>query len=212
VLPNVLMALAVAVDELRSRAGRLHPSLSAAALVVLVAPPVYATLVTPPPYVIEAFKPVLAYVKDHRRAGDLVYVHPNAYEAVDHYAARFGFPPGSYRLGICDERSLRPYFEDVDHLRGAARVWVIGSGVAPYRVPRRAIGQYLQAIGVRRDSLVVAPTLPLIDPVSAELYDLSDASRLQLASASTFQAGSIPDTLRPPCRDRLRPASGRGGL
>jgi hypothetical protein len=80
--------------------------------------------------------------------------------------------------------------------------------VAPYHRPRRAIGQYLQTIGVRRDSLVV-PSLPPPDPVSGELFDLSDAQRLQSASASTFQAGSIPDTLPVVCRDRIRPTQVR---
>ena len=207
-LPGVLMALAVAIDAVRVRATRVHPLLGMAALVVLVAPPVYATLALPPPYVVESFKPVLSYVQAHRRAGDLVYVHPNAYEALAYYGPRFGLAPGDYVVGICDPRDLRPYFEDVDRFRGAARLWVIGSSVAPYHKAREAIGQYLQAIGVRRDSFAVASRL-LPDPVSADLFDLSDSSRLRSTTASTFHAGSLPDTLRPACRDRLRPPAVR---
>jgi Dolichyl-phosphate-mannose-protein mannosyltransferase len=203
-LPSVLIALTETLDTVLTLAASVNPMLAAGALVALAGPPVYAVIIHPPPYAVESFKPVLAYVGTHRQAGDVVYVHPNAYEAVDHYGPRFGLPPDSYVVGVCDARDLRPYLVDVDRFRGASRVWVIGSSVAPYRVPRQAIDRYLRAIGMRRDSVGVA-SLPPLDPVSAELFDLSDTTRLQSATASSFQAGSLPDTLPPVCRDRIRP-------
>jgi hypothetical protein len=203
-LPSVLIALAEFIDVVLTLAASVHLRLASGALVVLAGPPVYATFVHPPPYVVESFKPVFAYVRAHKQPGDLVYVNPNAYEAVDHYGPRYGLPPGSYVVGVCDARDLRAYLRDVDRFRGVPRVWVIGSSVPRYRVPRVAISRYLGTIGARRDSTGVA-SFPPLDPVSAELFDLSDATRLEAATASTFQAGAIPDTLPPVCRDRLRP-------
>lgn len=203
-LPSVLLALAEVVDVVLTLATSVNPLFGTGALAALMASPVYTVIHHPPPYFVESFKPVFAYVHAHRLVGDQVYVHPNAYEAVDHYGPRFGLWPNTYVVGLCDARDLRPYLVDVDRFRGAPRVWVLGSSVARFRAPRQAIGRYLRTIGVRRDSVGAASLSPL-DPVSAELFDLSDTTRLRAATASTFQAGSIPDTLRPVCRDRLRP-------
>jgi hypothetical protein len=44
-----------------------------------------------------------------------------------------------------------------------------------------------------------------LGPLTAELFDLSDATRLQSAAAATFRVPEIADTLRPHCRDMIRP-------
>jgi hypothetical protein len=86
-------------------------------------------------------------------------------------------------------------------VRGVMRPYTTLASLLP---PLRAIDRYLQTIGVRRDSIVV-PSLMRLGPASAELFDLSDAKRLQSAAAATFRVETIADTLRPHCRDVIRP-------
>lgn len=174
---------------------------AAAAFAALILP-VMAIVNRLPPYVVEQFKPVLAYVQAHRQAGDRVYVYSNAYEAVARYGPQFGLAEGAYVLGVCDEHDFRPFLEDVDQFRGARRLWVIASSVPDFYPARHGIARYLQAIGAKRDSMSL-PSTPPMNPVSAELYDLSDTTRLRAATAATFRVE--PDSLHAFCFDWIRP-------
>ena len=206
-LPAMVIALAAAIAWIGAQAARAHRAIGAAVVLALLIPPALAIAAVPPPIVVEAFKPVLAHVRAHLQAGDAVYVYANTYQAVDRYGPGFGLPPGSYVSGICDQRDVRPYLADVDRFRGAARLWVIGSSVPGFRHPRNEIARYLQTIGVRRDSIRLAPSpITLLDPVSAELYDLSDPARLRSAALESFATAPFPNQQRPLCRDWIRPA------
>jgi hypothetical protein len=205
-LPNLVLSAAAGIDWLRARAAAARPVLGAAVATAFLALPVYAIWRTPPPYYTERFKPVFAYVQARHQPGDAVYVFSYAYEAVDRYGARYGIPLGTYVLGVCDEREIRPYLQDVDRFRGVPRLWVISGSVPDFRVPRQTVGRYLRSIGVRRDSIVLPSRSP-IDPVSAELFDLSDTVRLMSATAATFPVPSLGQGLRPICHDWIRPTS-----
>jgi NADPH:quinone reductase-like Zn-dependent oxidoreductase len=82
---------------------------------------------------------------------------------------------------------------------------VIASSVPDFRPGRQAIGKYLRAIGVMRDSMSV-PSIAPLDPVSAELFDLSDTARLRLATAASIPF--TPDTLHALCFDWVYPTAG----
>ena len=201
-LPTFLLTSAATVGWIIERASLVQPALGAALAVALLTPPVVAILRKPPPYTAEPFKPVFAYVKAHRLQGDRVYVYSNAYQAVARYGAQYGMPLDSYVAGSCDEQSILPFLADIDRLRGTRRLWVIGSSVPDFRQARQAVGKYLRAIGVERDSMSV-PSNPPLDPVSAELFDLSDTTRLRLATAASIPFK--PDTLHALCFDWVYP-------
>lgn len=204
-LPTLLLTSAATVGWMIERASAIQPALGAALAVALLTPPLVAILRKPPPYTGEPFKPVFAYVQAHRQPGDRVYVYSNAFQAINRYGAQYGMPPDSYVAGSCDEQSILPFLADIDRLRGTRRLWVIGSSVPDFRPARDAIGKYLRAIGVKRDSMSV-PSIAPLDPVSAELFDLSDTTRLRLATAK-----SIPfpaDTLHALCFDWVYPTPG----
>ncbi len=204
-LPTLLLTSAAAIKWVIDRATRIAPAAGAIVGIAALAPPVAAIALAPPPYTAEPFKPIFAYVQAHRQPGDRIYVYANAYEAAARYGAHYGMPPGSYISGSCDERSFAPVYADADRLRGAPRVWVIGSSVPNFRPARRALGKYLSAIGIKRDSLALKSVAPM-DPVSAELYDLSDTTRLKAASAASFDVK--PDSaLHALCFDWVRPTS-----
>ncbi|HLB11229.1 MAG TPA: winged helix-turn-helix domain-containing protein [Gemmatimonadaceae bacterium] len=186
------------------RRPHLAGALGAALAVALLTAPLVAILRKPPPYTGEPFKPVFAYVQAHRQPGDRVYVYSNAFEAINRYGAQYGVPPGSYVAGSCDEQSILPFLADIDRLRGTRRLWVIGSSVPDFRPARLAVGKYLRAIGVKRDSMSV-PSIAPLDPVSAELFDLSDTMRLRLATAASIPF--TPDTLHALCFDWVYPTA-----
>jgi hypothetical protein len=206
-LPSLLIAAAAAAGWIVDRLYTMNRPLGAAFAVAAIAPPVLAIAFRPPPYVAEPFKPVLAYVQAHRQPGDRVYVYTNAYEAISRYGALYGMPIGTYDAGVCDEHSTGPFLVDVDRYRGAQRLWVIGSSVPDFRQARQAIGKYLRTIGVARDSFQRVSVAPL-DPVGAELFDLSDTIRLKSASAAALSVKA--DTLHPLCFDWVYPTSHEG--
>jgi hypothetical protein len=188
-MPSVLMALAAAIAWVR-------PPVVMAALLL---PPLYTIATKRPPYVIESYKPIFAFFRAHRQPNDSVYVFSTTSEAVDFYGPRYGLSPGAYYVGTCERKNTRPFIVDLDRFRGAPRLWVLTSGPAPYTWARRTMGRYLGTIGVRTDSMVL--TGFEFSPVSAELYDLSNTTRLASAQAATFPVDAIPDTVHPGCRD-----------
>src|SRR5204862_3778404 len=98
----------------------------------------------------------------------------------------------------------RTYLRDVDRFRGAPRLWLITGNSRPFRAARATLLQYLNTIGVKRDS-VSRPSLAY-GSVSLELYDLSDTTRLRSANAATFAAPPMPSDPRPGCRPWSQPS------
>jgi hypothetical protein len=191
-MPSVIMALAAAIAWVR-------PPVVMAALLF---PPLYTITTKRPPYVVESYKPMFAFFHAHRQPSDSVYVFSTTSEAAEFYGPRYGLAAGAYYVGTCDRRSTRPFLVDIDRFRGSPRLWVLTSGPPPYTWARRTIGRYLGTIGVRTDSIVL-PSFEF-SPVSAELYNLSDTTRLASAQAATFPVDAIPDTVHPGCRDLTR--------
>lgn len=202
-LPTLLLTSAASVGWLVDRVTAMNPAAGIALGIAAILPPVLAVVLAPPPYTVEPFKPVLGYVQAHRQPGDRIYVYANAYMAVSRYGPHYGMPPGSYVSGTCDDSLFTPFFADVDQFRGAPRVWIIGSSVPDFHPARAAIAKYLGTIGVKRDSLVMR-SVPPMDPVSAELYDLSDSARLRSATAATFHVERDP-VMHALCYDWVRP-------
>jgi hypothetical protein len=180
-LPTLLLTAAASVGWVIDRVTTTNPAAGIALGIAALLPPAIAIVVAPPPYTVEPFKPILAYVQAHRQPGDRIYVYANAYMAITRYGPHYGLPIGSYVTGTCDDSLFTPFYADVDQFRGAPRVWIIGSSVPDFRPARTAIGKYLGTIGVKRDSLALRSVAPM-DPVSAELYDLSDSARLRSAT------------------------------
>jgi hypothetical protein len=80
----------------------------------------------------EEIRPVLAYIRDHKRPGDSLYVFYISEVPFHYYADRFGLSPD--RMGLADmptiigqsgERDPSLYRADLARLRGKGRVWVL---------------------------------------------------------------------------------------
>ena len=206
-LPSLLIAAGEAAEAIRRRASRLHPAVGGLLLAGLLVAPVWSAVGTPPPYRIEDYKTVLAYLQAHRQPGDLVYVFPNTYGAIEHYGTQYGLQPADYQVGGCWPDDLRAFLREADRYRGSPRVWFFASSVPNFHPARQTLANYLAAIGVRRESVAVESEKPLY-PVSAELFDLSDPARLASATAANFPL--VPaGANRPLCGDWVVAPSGR---
>ena len=149
VLPGLVLALAEGAEWLRRTAARLHPALGAACMALLfVAGPAWAFVRVPPPYFVEDYKTVLAFVRAHRQPGDAVFVTPIAGEAVERYGPAYGLAPGDYQVGSCSAEDRRVMLREVDRYRGRPRVWVVASAVPPYQAAAR--GRRELPLGDRR--------------------------------------------------------------
>jgi hypothetical protein len=202
-LPILVLAVAEAAEWIRMQASRLHPGVGALAMAGLFVSPAWAFVQTPPPYWVENHKGVLAFFRDHRQPGDAVFVFPYEVEAVERYAAEYGFAPSDYQVGGCSSTDRRVFLRDVDRYRGRPRLWMIVGSVPSMTAARRSVEDYLGTIGVRKEAFSIPSERPL-DPVSAQLYDLSDPTGLTAASAETFPLAP-EGPLKPPCGDRVSP-------
>lgn len=200
-VPIAVLAVAAGAELVRQTAARLHPSVGGAAMVALLAVPVMSFDF--PPYEIEHHRAVLAYLQQHRKPGDVVYVFPLSRIGMLFYGPRYGLQPTEWTTAACDRTDTRAYVRDVDRYRGTPRLWVLTSVSPPFRTARSAVRRYLAAVGVKRDSLVLRS---IRGEASLDLFDLSDAARLQSATAELFPVDPMPTDPRPGCRPFARPS------
>jgi hypothetical protein len=204
-LPIFVLAAAEGAEWIRRQASRLHPMAGGLCMAALFVVPAWAFVERPPPYWIEDHKTVLAFLREHRRPGDAVFVFPYEVEAVERYGPEYGLASDDYQIGDCSHEDGRVFLRDVDCDRGRSRVWLLDGGVPGYAAPRRSLEKYLATIGVRKESISVPSEKPL-EPVGAQLFDLSDPTRLAAAGAETFplepRAPLVP---LPRCGERVRP-------
>jgi hypothetical protein len=203
-VPSLVLLVAQGAEWIRRIAGRLRPAFGGAFMVALFIPPIWTVVEKPPPYWTEDYKSMLSFVQANRRSDDAMYVYVYAYEALERYGKKYGIEQGDYVLGGCWRDDFRAYLRDVDRYRGASRLWVITSGVPEFVEPGQSIRRYLGAIGTLKQSKSVPSRSQEFAPVTADLYDLSDPTRLSSASASTFPL-KAPGDRRPLCLDFVRP-------
>jgi hypothetical protein len=202
-VPSTLLAVAAGIEAVRRMAARLHPVAGAAAMIGCLAAPALALAGSPPPYNLEHTREVLAYLAEHRQAGDAIYVWPISRIGLLHYGPQFGIEPGMWITGECHQHDVRGYLRNLDAYRGRSRVWTLGSGARVFGPARAAAAGYLETIGRKLDSLVLPS--PVFTVISLDLYDLSDPARLAAADAETFPVGPMHPLARPGCRDWVRP-------
>jgi hypothetical protein len=79
---------------------------------------------------------------------------------------------------------MRAYLRELDQFRGRPRVWVVFAHSLPRLEEQPTLRSYLGSIGVRREAFEPAGDDPFA--VTAELYDLSLADRLETTSADVY--------------------------
>ena len=203
-IPAVLLAVGAGADRLRVWLASASPPLGAAGAGAVFVPALVVLAQDHPPYEIEQNRAVYAYLQQKRQPGDIVHVFPLSRVGALFYGEQYGLKPGDWRTSICERNDTRAYLRDVDRYRGASRVWLVSTGVQPFRSARPAVRNYLATIGIRRDSLVL-PSLTWHD-ISLDLYDLSDSLRLRPANSASFPVAPMPTDPRPGCRPWAQPS------
>jgi hypothetical protein len=191
-VPAMFIAIATAVEGIRRLAQPYSPALAGALVLFVVAPLVYPVAATPPVYVSEHVKPVLAHLQAERRPDDAIYVYYGAAPVTAFYASQFGLERKTYVVGGCHRGDARRYLEELDTFRGRARVWVLITHSEPPYGEREDILAYLDATGIREESLVVRSRAVGRTPLPAELYryNLSGPAKAGRASSTTFTLSS----------------------
>jgi hypothetical protein len=178
--PAFLLAASEGVGHLAARL-RLPAAIAAGASAVI---PLFALAGNLPVHLHEETKPMLAFIAQHRRPDDRIYVYYGAAPAFRYYGPRFGLDRADALLGGCHRGDPRAYLREIDRLRGLPRVWAIFAHDVPRLGEQALILAYLRRIGVREAGILVPDEKS--SAVTAELYDLGVTERLAAASAEIF--------------------------
>jgi hypothetical protein len=167
--PAMMLLIAAGVDELWRRTRRTFPVLAPLlACLLLFYPAVAAARGALWPPQKEEVRPLLAYVRDHYRPGDVLYVYRYAGPAARYYAAT-GLRFAGDVVRELDAADWRYHAErNLEALRGRNRVWVLLSHVETEGDTdhEKLLVHMLDRLGVRLDG----KRLP---GASLHLYDLS---------------------------------------
>ena len=204
-VPALLMLVA---EGAASLAGRIPGRVPGLLLMLGVAAPVVVAVVrTPPVWRFDEVRPVLAELQRRRLAGDAVYVTYPTWQAIRYYGPRYGLGFDAVDVGTCYPSDLHAYLRELDRYRGR-RVWFLAAFATRWG-ERPAMRAYLDAIGVRRDTIEGPPTdrtgaittpVPgqVRPPAGADLYDLTDPDRLASTTADGMVVVQPPQVLGPP--------------
>ena len=125
----------------------------------------------------ENIKPVMKYLKEHKRKGDSVYLFRLSDYAFKYYEERYGFNDLDYKVGMGlnydFNDDLKKIRNDLDQLRGHERVWLLFSHSRDRGFNYEMIYlSYLEVIGHKIDSF---------NDVGASiyLYDLSMSASMK---------------------------------
>lgn len=158
-----------------------RPTIRAVLVLVLVGP-VLLRAVVQVPVEREELRPILEYVREHRRPGEALYVYYGARHAFSYYAPRLVLEAQPLHLGTCARTHPERYLSDVTSLARHASAWVVLAH--PMALEDSLILSLLDRRGARRDS-VSAPG------ARAVFYDLRSTPR---------STGPIPADLAPRLR------------
>ncbi len=208
-VPSMLIMISAGVSEIAVFLLARSRIAAAGFLVLVLVPPVTRIARFHPVYRQQETRPLLAWLKERWRPGDVMYVHQGAVPAFVWYAPRFGLSTGDTVMGGCGRFEPRRFLGDIDRLRGRPRAWLFLENVNWLEL--RLILQYADSIGRRRDGLTIAPSSPSFGTaVQLELYDFTDSVRLRRLSADSLRA-TPPDYERQTMGCEYGPWSPRQG-
>ncbi|MBO9999704.1 MAG: glycosyltransferase family 39 protein [Cyanobacteria bacterium SID2] len=107
----------------------------------------------------EEIRPVLTYIKEHKKPGDLLYIFQRGEYQFQYYAPKFGYAEGDYIVGVDDledgkevsSEEWERYTADFDALQGNPRVWLLFSHVDKFDEERERVLGYIDSLGTKLD-------------------------------------------------------------
>ncbi len=195
-VPLYLILIAEGAGYCINFVNRFSPFLQIIVIGFLIFSPLqYAVNCLVTPRTVQEIKEVLAFIKERRKPGDVIYVYHSAQYAFKYYAKKFGFnddflieysehssdpsaldryeKPGynTIVLGITSPENKVRYIDQLNKLRGNSRVWILFSHV--WEDEGSLILKHLDKIGIRRH-LIKNPGY--FNGSAAYLYDLSSTA------------------------------------
>lgn len=152
-VPSLFLLLGEGAAWVREKTKSKSPVLGLLGLTLIVAvcirPVFFAGYHLIHPYKHEEARPVLRYLKEHKREEDIVYVYYASSSVFKYYSTRLNLEIEKYIQGIASREDWRKYIEDLQQLRGKKRVWLFFS----HAYSEEAFFlYYLDSIGKRLDS------------------------------------------------------------
>ena len=117
----------------------------------------------------EELRPVVEYLKEHHKEGDITYLYYATVKAFRYYADRLDFFENDYIVSVESRHDWSNYYKDLVILKGNKRVWILFSHVIKwYGVDEEKLFlSYLDIFGSRLDEFRASGA-------SIYLYDLSN--------------------------------------
>jgi hypothetical protein len=168
-----LIVVAEGVDRIRIVLMKLNPPSailgSAACVAFLLYQPVisaYQSIQSPP--LRDHIRPAMAYISEHHRDSDVIYLYYYATLQFEYYAPFYGLDRSRFVQGVYARDDPAEYLKDIDSLAGNQRVWFLFShNFRSGKIDeQRYFLDYLDKIGLKKDEYY-SPG------VSVFLYDLS---------------------------------------
>jgi hypothetical protein len=189
--PSLVLLTVAGISALGTTAGRLFKPIAPVIYVACLVPTGLALYGSHPPFLMEHTRPLLEEVAAEWHPTDALYSYYAANHAVDYYGDRFGIM--EWQAGICQRGNPRAYLEQLDAFRGLPRVWIVFTHVLPFLYSESdVILDYLRTIGTEQKAFLGYLDLTM---TSAYLFDLSDQTRLRLATSADY--ASVSDVLLP---------------
>jgi hypothetical protein len=190
-LPALFLAIVAAAEWIGGWLARGPVRGAVAAL--LIAPALTPIVRFPPPWRTEDVRPLMEYLRTHRKPADRIYVYYGARQAMQFYAPLMGIAPDAYQVGACSRGESRRYLAQIDAFRGLSRVWILIAHTLTRFSERDVIVSYLDSIGTRIAYTSTAPRgpIPLSTPTELLLYDLANSARLERARWTDFPIPEI---------------------
>jgi hypothetical protein len=160
VLIFLLPSLAFVIAEGAATLGRWvkgpagRAAFAAGAALALLPAGAYAALSVP--HLRAEVKPLLEWVNENRRPGDVMYVYYNGQSVFEYYAPRYGWDRSNTIAGVCARFRPQHYVDQIGQLRGRRRVWVLvvsGASVRGFEEDQ-VIMNFFEHIGTRLDDRV----------------------------------------------------------
>ena len=169
-------------EEVEGRSAWLSVALG---LLLLAQPVAIAVSHAADPREQEEMRPVVDYLAEHSREGDVLYLYYNARYAFDFYA-RGRHPAGRVVVGKNHREDPSAYLGELDSLGEAPRAWLVFAHSVPGRGVPDEEGYILGGLrcrGVQQDRM-------LRQGASAYLYDLSAGARARVVEKDSSCASA----------------------
>jgi hypothetical protein len=171
ITPAMILIIGAGIDQIRIVMSKISKVIGIALVILLLLYPVaLACYRLVKPRAPEELRPVVGYLKEHKKDDDIIYLYYPTVKAYQYYAEKFGLDE-KYIVGIESQYEWDNYYHDLENLKGNERVWALFSHIITWHGvdEEKLFLSYLNILGTRLDSFRVSGA-------SIYLYDLSNTT------------------------------------